>query len=485
MPVKLTAPLRWKSSTPDEQKMLKNLQGNILKGHGRDHTWNIFFQLGTGNPAAIAASKRVLREFGNYHVTDAYTQLLTTELFKANGTDGGTFCAAFLSARGYATLGLAFNAPPGNGAFGPGMKNPASLTALADPALGNWQQDFVKPFDGMILLGDDNVARGAAAAQEIRELLEKAGGIVHHVQLGKAIRNAAGEGLEHFGYVDGRSQPLMLVEDIENEAQAGIAHWDPTFPLNTALVRDPLSPDPNAFGSFFIFRKLEQRVADFKAREQKLATDLGLTGEDRERAGALVVGRFEDGTPVTTSESARGAKPVNDFDYTADAAASRCPFHAHIRKTNPRGSGGFEPEPAERLHIMARRGITYEDTGRAIHPDGLPEVETEAEFTAKVLPLLPPDGVGLLFMAYNAKLDNQFVFTQQTWANNQGFPNAPAAPGIDGVIGQGPNLPAGQVYPKLWDDAIGGTAARDFSGFVHMKGGEYFFAPSLMFLRNL
>ena len=112
MPVKLTAPLRWKSSTPDEQKMLKNLQGNILKGHGRDHTWNIFFQLGTGSPAAIAGSKRVLREFGNYHVTDAYTQLLTTELFKANKTDGGTFCAAFLSARGYASLGLTFNAPP-------------------------------------------------------------------------------------------------------------------------------------------------------------------------------------------------------------------------------------------------------------------------------------------------------------------------------------------------------------------------------------
>ena len=104
--------------------------------------------------------------------------------------------------------------------------------------------------------------------------------------------------------------------------------------------------------------------------------------------------------------------PRNDFDYTGDAAASRCPFHAHIRKTNPRGSGGFEPEPAERLHIMARRGIPYEDVPRPLHPDGLLKAESLAEFLAKVAPDLPAGGLGLLFMAYNAKIDDQFAFTQ-------------------------------------------------------------------------
>jgi Dyp-type peroxidase family len=465
--------------------MLKNLQGNILKGHGREHTWNIFFQFG---PVA-ADSKRLLRELGNYHVTDAFTQLLATEAFKATGADGGTFCAVHLSSAGYTALGLAFTAPANNSFFGPGMKAAANLTALADPAVTSWDAHFQNPIHGMILIGDDDISRGEAAVEEIEKLLVGGGSTIHHVQPGKAIFDAHGRGLEHFGYMDGRSQPLLLQEDIDREAQrAGSAHWDPAFPLNTALVLDPLGADANAFGSFFIFRKLEQNVAGFKTAEQRLANALGLTWEDRERAGALVVGRFEDGTPVTMSRDARDQKtPPNDFNYKGDGG-SRCPFHAHVRKTNPRGSGGAEPEPQERLHIMPRRGITYEDVPRAVGPKDLPEALTQADFETKVLPLLPTGGVGLLFMAYNSKLDNQFVFTQRTWANNVGFPivTPPAtSPGLDGVIGQGPNNPAGQVYPKQWDNPAGGTAAFDFKGFVTMKGGEYFFAPSIKFLRNL
>lgn len=485
MPVNLTAPLRWKTATADEQKMLKNLQGNILKGHGRDQTWNIFFQLAGGSPTAIAASKRALREIGNHHVTDAYTQLLTTEKFQTDGTDGGPFCAAFLSAAGYTALGLTFTPPAGNAVFGPGMKAPASLAQLADPAVATWEAHYQKPIHGMILIADFHIARGLNTVDEIITLLVTAGATIQHVQAGKSIRNAAGEGLEHFGYVDGRSQPLLLLEDIDDEAHTGIAHWDPTFPLSTALVPDPLGGDPLAFGSFFIFRKLEQEVAAFKHTEQKLADTLGLTLDNRELAGAYVVGRFEDGTPTTTSAIPRGAKPGNDFDYKADPAAARCPFHAHIRKTNPRGAGGAEPEPAERLHIMPRRGITYEDVPRAVAPKDLPEARTLAEFETRVLPLLPTKDVGLLFMAYNARLDQQFAFTQQTWANNLGFPLGVPPAGIDGVIGQGPNLPAGQQYPKSWDDPTKGTAPFDFHNFVHMKGGEYFFAPSIMFLRSL
>jgi deferrochelatase/peroxidase EfeB len=30
--------------------------------------------------------------------------------------------------------------------------------------------------------------------------------------------------------------------------------------------------------------------------------------------------------------------------------------------------------------------------------------------------------VGLLFMAYNATIGQQFKFTQQVWANNKNFP---------------------------------------------------------------
>ena len=195
------------------------------------------------------------------------------------------------------------------------------------------------------------------------------------------------------------------------------------------------------------------------------------------------MGRFEDGTPVTLADEAIGVNPMNDFNYTGDAG-SRCPFHAHIRKVNPRGSGpGGSAD--ERKHIMPRRGIPYEDIPRTVHPSDVPESESVAHFDAHVKPLLPTGNVGLLFMAYNSSLARQFVFTQAAWANNPGFPSG--GTGVDPVIGQGaaptPNDP--QTWPKIWDDPASAKVSFAFHDFVHMKGGEYFFAPSITFLKNL
>lgn len=479
MPLNLAAPLRWKSANFDELKALRGLQGNILKGHGRSNTWNIFFQLGTGSPAAIAASKQALREIANYHVTDAHAQLLANEAFKANHTDGGTFCALALSAKGYQALGIAFAPPAGNAAYNAGMKTTGTVN---DPAPTDWEAPFQQRLDGMVLVGDDDETRGKTAANEVVSMLTAAGATVHHTQLGHAVLNKVGVGIEHFGYVDGRSQPLLLAEDIEQEARSGgTAEWDPTFPLASALVRDPGSADPNAFGSFFIFRKLEQDVRGFKTLEQDLADALSLIGEARERAGAQVVGRFEDGSPVTMSDEAKGRTPPNDFNYQgSDSAGSRCPFHAHIRKVNPRNPGALNA--GERAHIMPRRGIPFTDVPR-IDPNALPEVTTRAAFDTLVKPMLPTGGVGLLFMAYNAKLDDQFVFTQQTWANNLGFPQP--GTGLDPVIGQPAATAGGQTYHKEWDNLGSQAVPFNFGHFVKMKGGEYFFAPSLIFLRSL
>lgn len=119
---------------------------------------------------------------------------------------------------------------------------------------------------------------------------------------------------------------------------------------------------------------------------------------------------------------------------------------------------------------MARRGITYGK--RLTHPNS----------KSLTIDEMPTKGVGLLFMAYQNNIQNQFEFTQRFWANNQNFVHDDT--GIDPVIGQGPS--GGQACPVEWG---GGEKTKkmkfDFRNFVSMKGGEYFFAPSLSMLKSL
>lgn len=481
MPIATNAPFSWTTASDAELDFLRSLQGNILKGHGRDRTSNIFFSFPEDDATASRAFVDDLLRAGL--VTDALAQLENSRDFKLSGKDGGVFGHIALSFHGYERLDADDDAPT-DAVFRGGMKAPASLNALGE-TLEDWSEPFRGTIDGVVLIGDDDRGRLSTVRRRVRSMMVRHGLTIVLEQKGKGLRNAAKEGIEHFGYVDGRSQPLMLTEDLDEERSKGSFVWDPAAPLDAALVKDPGTKDEISFGSYFIFRKLEQRVAAFKLREQQLADRLDLEGPARERAGAFVVGRFEDGTPVTTSGVATGGTPPNNFDYASDSSAARCPFHGHIRKTNPRGSGGFESPTDERKHLMPRRGIPYEDLKRPVHPSHLPEAENLQEFEEKVLPLLPAGGVGLLFMAYNSDIGQQFEFTQQKWANSTGFP-AGGPHGIDPVIGLGTNGRTDQKLPKEYDRPTAGFDDDvEFAGFVVPRGGEYFFSPSIEFLRGL
>jgi deferrochelatase/peroxidase EfeB len=124
------------------------------------------------------------------------------------------------------------------------------------------------------------------------------------------------------------------------------------------------------------------------------------------------------------------------------------------------------PLEDERAHIMARRGIPY----------GTRKQNKKMEFTDQ-----PSKGVGLLFMAYQSDIENQFEFTQRSWVNSEGFVRPDT--GIDPVIGQGGT--AKQTHRAGWGDADALTHQTRFADFVKMKGGEYFFAPSITFFESL
>jgi Dyp-type peroxidase family len=290
--------------------------------------------------------------------------------------------------------------------------------------------------------------------------------------MGHVITNDDGKGIEHFGFVDGRSQPLFLRSDFKNdegtiEAVEGGSetthNWEPFESLEEVLVRDPYVNDDLCHGSFLVFRKLEQNVKLFRTALGDLAGHLTPNGDDRvARAGAMVVGRFEDGTPIVMADHPLGRPtPANDFDYDADSLGRGCPIQAHIRKVNPRGISG---EPAQEAHHrITRRSLTY---GTHVRIDA--GIES-----------LPERDVGVLFMCYQASIRRHFAFMQNRWANNVAFTLGDT--GADALVGQGD-----RSFHR-WPPSYGSSSRGPCTGqqFVHLKGGEFFFAPSMPFLEAL
>ncbi len=463
---------------PDDPKyalMLANLQGNILKSHGRDFTVNIFLSF-TGTRKAI---KNWLADFTNRFVTSAFRQIHETKEYKLTRVSGRAFATIHISAQGYRKIGFDpaqfvedQNPPSPDTFFRDGMER--ARVALGDPPTDTWDKNYAgRKIHAMILLADEDPKRLKDVQKRVEKTLDGVATVLIRED-GVALRDQSNKPIEHFGYRDGISQPLFYKSEIPPDKD----QWDPSASLNIVLVKDPLTKEPDAFGSYFVFRKLEQNVKEFEAREEALADALGLTGNARARAGALAVGRFENGIPVTLAPDDTNAtlKDANNFNYQSDKSGAKCPFQAHVRKTNPRGDTGFsggkvaEEELGRRI---TRRGITY--GARKLGKNGLPTLEDR-----------PTKKVGLLFMCFQRSIPDQFGFMQVIWANNKSFLNpifnpGQAPTGLDPIIGQGTH--SNQHWPPVWDNDA--TKPFDFSGFVNMKGGEYFFAPSIAFLRSL
>ncbi|MGH2898879.1 MAG: Dyp-type peroxidase [Solirubrobacteraceae bacterium] len=468
MAVNLNTTLAWKTAGGDSLAMLKQLQPNILKGHVREHMQLLFVQFSDRAEARafLAAVARRMKS-ANKH-------LLEAERFRRDGTPGTPYIGVGLSRAGYGKLGIPAGKVPGSAKptaipFRRGMRHADSIATLTDPPVAEWEPVFRHTIHAVVLIADATRSGVDTTRAQIDALLTPKVKLLG-VQAARGQSNTHGDGIEHFGYVDGRSQPLFLDEDIAAEPHTP-AGWNPRFALGRVLVRDSAAPDPaRHFGSFLVVRKLEQNVRRFHQSEKNLADALGLIGPDRPRAGATIVGRFRDGTPLT-SKATGGVHPVpNDFDYDNDVQGRKCPLHAHIRKVNPRGSGGGESHAGERRHLMARRGQAFGERTDDINAELPPSAR-------------PTGGVGLMFMAFNSEISNQFDFTQSTWANNPSFPfGGTGDPGLDQVIGQGRRPKT--TCPVSWNGAATKTVSAA-SQAVTMRGGEYFFAPSIAFLKAL
>lgn len=444
-----------KTNDPANESLFSQLQGNILKGHGRDHTTHIFFQFKNDSHEEF---KLFLATFSR-EVTSFKKQLAETNNYKTKGISGDTFYNISFTASGLVFLNQ--DIKNFETTFKNGMKNATSLNDLKSD---KWELGYTKKIDGKILIADDNKDRLSNSSRKLIERLNEFSTILK-IEYGDVIRNANGDGLEHFGYVDGISQPLFLEEDLENyiskhDTSKNYLEFDPSASIDTVLINDPLVHDKNAFGSYFVYRKLEQNVRDFKRAEEKVAKKLN--AKNPEISGAYLVGRFEDGTPVTLSneEGLINSGSFNDFNYSNDSKGSKCPFHAHIRATNDRTHSHKE-------HIMARRGITY---GHRNTPMNIEQIHEQ----------FPSKDVGLLFMSYQSSIENQFEYIQKLANDTKN-----KGKHIDPIIGQDgdKNKSIGDLPSEYNNENSMKTI--EFNSYIKLKGGDYFYTPSITFLNKI
>jgi Dyp-type peroxidase family len=457
-----------------------NLQSNILKSHSRDHVRMLFLHFN----ADASSAKAWIRNFMSQdkYVVSAMQQKADTVAFKS-GLGSKIVVNFYLTASCYEYLGFETDKFTngyvenesseddedgvedesesllyGNNDYVKGMKSKRVNKKLKDIPVDDWEPEYAADIHAMILLADDDEERLNNEVVEVKASLQDLATIIKEeigLDITEKLPNGKKIHIEHFGYNDGVSQPRYFTEDPRTSPID-------LQPLSLVLVKDPFTgKTDNNFGSFLVYRKLKQDVGGFQDKVQELGSHLELNANQEGKitkedfAGALVIGRFKDGTPLIKSDVSLGETPAfNDFKYEhTDRPAHKCPFHAHIRKTNPRGQGLLVPEKGR---FITRRGIPY----------GKPGGEEEK---------------GLFFMCFQSNLKRQFNFIQRRWANTPAFPPFRGKPGIDPLIGQGHD--GEQSWPKQYDSKE--EYQFNFHGFIRLKGGEYFFAPSVGFLTSL
>jgi Dyp-type peroxidase family len=292
-----------------------------------------------------------------------------------------------------------------------------------------------------------------------------------------------GERREHFGFVDGISQPI-LVDGVPVEKRAlneipvgevvlgqnntyDIPAAGPVVPTSAKAVQY-LKPaamegflDLGLNGTYIVVRQLKQDVAKFWNNMKKASTDL--LDENRSPAtdewlAQKAVGRTLDGKMLNPTGPVDG----NSMNFFAtDPLGYGCPITSHVRRANPRD--GLAPTAkdtpdiikATNRHRIMRRGRIYGDPIANRYKD---------------------DGAdrGLVFVCLNSEIERQFEFVQHTWLLNPMF-------GM-GYTESDPLLGARCPY------SIPSKPVRQqptLETFITPVGGGYFFLPSVSALRYL
>ena len=339
----------------------------------------------------------------------------------------------------------------------------SALGDVGESAPERWEPPFGTSDIHVVLVGvAPDQARLDAALARGREAFADLAGVT---PVWRQDCHAPPDHKEPFGFRDGISHPA-----IEGSGIPGDNPYDPPLKAGELVLgyRDetggfPPAPQPDVLGrngTYVAFRKLHQKVAEFRRYVQANASG----PEDEELLAAKMMGRWRSGAPLALcplhDDPALGADTTrhNAFMFRADDPTGyKTPLGSHVRRSNPRDA---DVAGVVRLHRMVRRGTAY----GPLLPEGV----------------LDDDGAdrGLMFAFVGAHLKRQFEFVQSEWINGGEFlglgdAQDPVGGSADGAGSY--SIPRRPLPRRL----------HNLARFVVTRGGEYGFMPSLSALRWL
>ena len=212
---------------------------------------------------------------------------------------------------------------------------------------------------------------------------------------------------EPFGYRDGISFPQSKAAVFREAIHSKTPLKAGDFVLGYPGELDAVVPQPDVLGRngfYVVFRKLYQRVAEFRRYLRDNAANPG----EEELLAAKMMGRWRSGAPLalapTADDPALGGRPYTQQRVFVPGRRSDRIYDATGIARPPNESArfrGFRRAPC--IHRMIRRGTAY----------GPPLADG----------VLEDDGVdrGLMFAFVGADLVRQFEFVQKEWINKSDF----------------------------------------------------------------
>lgn len=434
--------------------LLNDLQANILKHHNKQYAEYLLLTFRDGTAPAV---KQWLAGMAP-QITTAKHQL------QHGHKNNETILGLYLTYSGYRFLGFPESVIPAGLAFRSGLNQRARLAKDFQAELSGDPETHVIVF----YAGNVDPKEGSQLLAKFGSQLEKLDATRMFVQTGMQQNPLP----KAYHFKEGMSNPHFFPGASPASKRRATKPTD-VSPLNIVLAKDTGGNNALSYGSFGAFLKLQINAKAIIELENEIA---GKTAAfpfkfNRDMVRANIIGRFTDGTPLSLSDKRTG-DATDDFDYSEivrlkqtsgtqdDKKGARCPFHAHIRKANPRDSDKKD------IRIV-RRGVFYEDHSQE---------------------------QGLLFLSFQRSLENQFEHILNNWMLNRysHYTDTNGKPvsvnsGVDILFSRKNDtyeIPAG--WNDLKEKRVGqAVTIKVPEQMVSFKGGLYFFAPSISFFTKL